>query len=56
MDLVLLPEYHKYANILDQLTGEILTDLISKIHLVKDDDETVIAGELPMATMEASAL
>ena len=55
MDLVLLPEYHKYANILDQLTGDILTDLISKIYLVKDD-ETVIAGELPMMTMEASAL
>jgi hypothetical protein len=54
MDSVLWPEYYKYANILDKLTEEILTDLISKIYLVKDEDETVIAGELPMTT-EAAA-
>jgi hypothetical protein len=48
MDCVLWPEYHKYASILDKLTEEILTDLISKIHLVKEEDETVIAGELPL--------
>ncbi len=46
MDLVLWPEYHKYATILQKLTEEISTDLISKIHLVKEE-ETVIAGELP---------
>jgi hypothetical protein len=53
MDLVLWPEYNKYANILHKLTEEISTDLISKIHLVKEE-ETIIAGELPMTTIEAS--
>lgn len=47
MDLVLWPEYNKYASILHKLTEEISTDLISKIHFVKDEDETIIAGELP---------
>jgi hypothetical protein len=55
MDLVLWPEYNKYANILRKLTEEIVTDLISKIHLVNEEDETVIAGELP-EKLEASAL
>ena len=48
MDSVLWPEYNKYASILLQLTEEISTDLICKIHWVKEEDETVIAGELPM--------
>lgn len=48
MDLILWPEYNKYAAILDKLTEEILSDLISKIHLVKEEEETIIAGELPM--------
>lgn len=47
MDLVLWPEYNKYASILHKLTEEISTDLISKIHLVKEEDETIITGELP---------
>jgi hypothetical protein len=47
MDLVLWPEYNKYASILHKLTEEISTDLISKIHWVKEEDETIIAGELP---------
>ena len=55
MDLILWPEYQKYAAILDELTEEILSDLISKIHLVKEEDETIIAGELPTLS-EASAL
>jgi hypothetical protein len=55
MDSVLWPEYNKYASILHKLTEEISTDLISKIHLVNEDDETIIAGELPMMS-EASAL
>ena len=55
MDLVLWPEYSKYASILHKLTEEISTDLISKIHLVTEEDETVIAGELPTLS-EASAL
>ena len=55
MDLILWPEYNKYATILDNLTEEILNDLVSKIHLVKEEDETIIAGELPTLS-EASAL
>ena len=47
MTLVLWPEYNKHASILDKLTDEILTDLISKMHQGQDEDETVIAGELP---------
>jgi hypothetical protein len=52
---VLWPEYNKYASILHGLTEEISTDLISKIHLVKEEDETIIAGELPVMS-GASAL
>jgi len=48
MESVLWPEYKKYADILHKLTEEISSDLISKIHLVKEEDETVIAGELPV--------
>ena len=55
MDGILWPEFRKFAIMLDKLTEEILTDVISKIHLVNDDDETVIAGELPV-TAGASAL
>lgn len=54
MELVLWPEYNKYASILHKLIEEISTDLISKIHLVKEE-ETIIAGELPV-TSQASAL
>ena len=50
MDLILWPEFNKYATMLDELNAEILTELISKIHLVKEEDETVIAGELPTFT------
>ena len=55
IDLILWPEYKKYAAILDELTEEILSDLISKIHLVKEEDETIIEGVLPTLS-EASAL
>jgi len=47
MELVVWPEYKKYAKILHKLTEEISTDLISQIHFVRDEDETVIVGELP---------
>lgn len=47
MDSVLWPEFNRHSSLLDKLTNEILTDLISKIHLVKEEDEAVIAGELP---------
>lgn len=55
MDSVLWLEYNKYASILHKLTEEISNDLIAKIHLVNDEDETIIAGELPMIP-EASVL
>lgn len=55
MNSILWPEYKKYAEILLKLTEEISNDLITKIHLVNDEDETVIAGELPMM-QEASVL
>ena len=55
MNSLLWPEYTKYANILHKLTEEISTDLIAKIHLVKDEDETIIAGELQM-TPETAVL
>lgn len=55
MNSVLWPEYKKYADILHKLTEEISNDLIAKIHLVNDEDETIIAGELPMIP-EASVL
>jgi hypothetical protein len=54
MDSVLWPEFNRYALLLDKLTDEILTDLISKIHMVKEEDETIIAGELP--AMQVSVL
>jgi spore coat protein CotF len=49
MDQVLWPEFNKYSAMFDQLTQEIMNDLISKIHAVNEEDETVIAGELPLA-------
>jgi len=55
MDLILWPEYNKYGAMFDKLTEEILSDLISKIHLVKEEDETIITGELP-AMSKTSAL
>lgn len=53
MDLVLWPEFNKHASILDKLADEILNDLIAKIHFVKEEDETIISGELP-AMQEAA--
>jgi hypothetical protein len=55
MNSILWPEYKKYAGILQKLTEEVSNDLIAKIHLVNDEDETIIAGELPMM-QQASAL
>lgn len=54
MSSVLWPEFRKYATILDKLTEEILMDLISKIHLVKEEDETIIMGELPTASQTST--
>ena len=52
LDSILWPEFIKYSKILDTLTEEILADLISQIHYVKEEDETIIAGELPHAFQE----
>jgi hypothetical protein len=54
MDAILWPEFNKHASILDKLTNEILNDLISKIHLVNEEDEAVIAGELPVMQQAAT--
>ncbi len=54
MDQILWPEFQKHAKLFDQLAQEIMDDLISKIHLVNDSDEAVIAGELPLATEAAT--
>ena len=56
MNAVLWPEYNKYAKILHKLTEEIVVDLISKIHVVKEEQETVIVGELPVITESATVL
>lgn len=53
LDLVLWPEFNRYAVILDQLTDEILTDLITQIHS-SQEEETIIVGELPSIIQEAT--
>jgi hypothetical protein len=47
LDEILWPEFKKYDHMLEGLVNEIMQDLISKIHDVKEEDEVVIAGELP---------
>jgi hypothetical protein len=54
MDEVLWPEFCKYANMFDELTAQIVNDLIAKIHVVKEEDEIIISGELPLATEAAT--
>ena len=46
---ILWPEFKKYSALLEELVGEIIDDLISQIHDVKEE-EIVIAGELPLTT------
>ena len=55
MDQVLFPDFRRYADTFDQLASEIIGDLITQIHQVQDEEETVIAGELS-ATMGAGEL
>ena len=43
---ILWPEFNKYSAMLEELVEDIINDLISKIHDVKED-EIVITGELP---------
>ena len=54
MDSILWPGFNQYAKAFDELAHDIMHDLIAKIHNVKDEDEIVIAGELP--SKEAVAL
>ncbi len=44
---ILWPEFNRYSVMLEELVQEIVNDLISKIHDVKED-EIVISGELPV--------
>jgi len=53
VDNVLWPEFKKYSALLEELVEEIIGDLISQIHDV-NEDEIVIAGELPAAMGSAS--
>lgn len=44
MDEVLWPEFQQYAKMLEELVGEVMQDLINKIHSVQEEVE--IAGEI----------
>lgn len=44
---ILWPEFKKYNEMLETLGNEIIQDLIGKIYGVTEEEETVIAGELP---------
>ena len=50
MNEILWPEFNKYGALFEELANEILQDLIGKIHQVNEQDEVVIAGELPKET------
>lgn len=54
VDNVLWPEFKKYSTLLEELVQEIIDDLISQIHDIKEE-EVVITGEL-LSTMESVAL
>ena len=54
MDEVLWPEFQKYSKILEDLTNEIMEDLISKIHKT-DEEEVIMSGEL-LTSSQAVAL
>jgi hypothetical protein len=47
MDSVIMPEFKKYDSLFEDLANGIMQDLISKIHQDNEEDEVVIAGELP---------
>lgn len=47
VDNILWPEFNKYSAMLEELVEDIVNNLISQIHDVKED-EVVIAGELPV--------
>ena len=44
LDVVVWPEYLKYAKILEELVDEIASEVIKKIH--KEENEIVISGEI----------
>jgi hypothetical protein len=47
VDNILWPEFNKYSAMLEELVEDIVNNLISQIHDVKEE-EIVIAGELPV--------
>ncbi|MBI5346127.1 MAG: hypothetical protein HZB76_03180 [Chlamydiae bacterium] len=47
MNEVLWPEYIKYSNMFQDLADQMMQDLVSKIHDVKEEDEEIIMGEIP---------
>lgn len=47
MNEVLWPAFNQYNKMFNELATEIMQDLTSKIYDVKDDEEVVIAGEIP---------
>ena len=53
MDNVLVPEFRKYVSLLVELVEGITSDIIAKVHEVKEE-EIVIAGEL--STLREAAL
>ncbi len=50
IDEVLWPEFNKYSRMFEELADEIMQELISNIHEVKEEDEVVIMGEVTEAT------
>lgn len=50
MDEILWPEFNKYSRMFQELADEIMEDLTSKIHVVKEEDEVVVGGELASST------
>lgn len=54
MEDVLWPEFQKYSKILEDLTDEIMEDLISKIHRT-EEEEVIMSGEL-LGSSQAVAL
>jgi uncharacterized protein YqiB (DUF1249 family) len=54
MDSVVMPEFRKYDSLFEDLANEIMQNLISKIHQGTEEDEVVIAGELPVIAGSAA--
>lgn len=48
MEQVLWPEFKEHAAVLDKLSQEILSDLITKVHDVEENEEVIVSGEIPL--------